>query len=187
MYWQAPSYIFFNFLAMIIITSLLKAFFNFCLAMTLSIIVLQRVMEIFNYYPNVLLTTQATQATGQMWAEFRITMNITEKWTGYNPEFDAHNRSQPMYSPEQLLILLPTGISMRFSQSLGISNWGLTTKRCGLISVTKQKSSKRKGVRGRRAHFKETAVLLALYQPYESCRIRKGLAYKPFPSHRATN
>ena len=81
-------------------------------------------MEIFNYYPNVLLTTQATQATGQMLAEFRITkdVNVTEKWTGYNPEFDAHNRSHPMYSPEQLLILLPTRISMRFSQSLGISN-----------------------------------------------------------------
>ena len=103
-------------------------------------------MEIFNYYPNVLLSTQATQTTDQMWAKFRITkdMNITEKWTGYNPEIDAHNRYHPMYSREQLLILVPTGISMRFSQSLGNSNWGLTIKGCGLISVTKQTLRKEK-------------------------------------------
>ena len=100
-------------------------------------------MEIFNYYANVL---PPTQATGQMWAEFRITkdVNVTEKWTGYNPEFDTHNRSHPMYFLEQLLILVPTGISMRFSQLLGNLNWGLTIKGCRLISVTKQTLRKEK-------------------------------------------
>ena len=53
-------------------------------------------------------------------------------------------RSHPMYFPEQLLILVPTGISMRFSQSLGNSNWGLTIKGCRLISVTKQTLRKEK-------------------------------------------
>jgi len=135
------------------------------------------------YYTNGLL---AAQAIGEMWAECGVTMdiNVTEKWTGGDPDMESRNWSNPMYFADPAgsygTMWSPTGARVT------AGTWTPKTEYTEMWNKFRYETD----VKKRNAAYKvimdyiqDEAPFIVLYQPYESFGMSKALNWKPFPGH----
>lgn len=135
------------------------------------------------YYTNGLLAAQAIQ---EMWAAIGVKtqLNITEKWTGSEPEMMARNWSNPMYFPDPAgafgIMWAPTGNSAsegRFKADAAyVALWDK-------FRFSTDIAERKTAYAGLMQAIKNDPPVLPLYQPYESYGMKRSLSWRPLPGH----
>jgi peptide/nickel transport system substrate-binding protein len=135
------------------------------------------------YYTNEMLVGQAMQ---EMWAAIgvKVDLNVTEEWTGQNPQMEIRSWSNPMYYSDPAgafgVMWGPTG------NSVGEKRFAPTPEYLAAWERFRFSTE----VAERKAAYTELMALIAadppvlpLYQPYESFGMKANLNWKPQPGH----
>ena len=135
------------------------------------------------YYTNGVL---AAQAIMEMWAEVGINgkLNVTDKWTGNDPEMMSRSWSNPMYFADPFgsfgVMWAPEGPSEgagRFNTDEAYAEaWGR-------FRFSEDVEARKAAYAELMERIKQDPPVLPLYRPFESWGMRKSVNWTPQPGH----
>jgi len=135
------------------------------------------------YYTNGVL---AAQAIIDMWAKVGINgrLNVTEKWTGNDPEMMARSWSNPMYFPDPFgsfgVMWAPGGPS----EGAGRFNTDAEYARIWeKFRFSKDVNDRKAAYAQLMERIKQDPPFLPLYRPYESWAMQADVNWAPKPGH----
>lgn len=135
------------------------------------------------YYTNEMLVGQAMQ---EMWAAIgvKVDLNVTEEWTGQDPNMEIRSWSNPMYYSDPAgafgVMWGPTGNSVSEKRFNPTDEYIAAWERFRFdtdVDVRKTAYSELMQM------IADDPPVLPLYQPYESFGLRGNLNWKPQPGH----
>ncbi|MEM8730710.1 MAG: ABC transporter substrate-binding protein [Pseudomonadota bacterium] len=135
------------------------------------------------YYTNGVL---AAQAIMEMWAEVGINgkLNVTDKWTGNDPEMMSRSWSNPMYFADPFgsfgVMWAPEGPSEGAGRFNTDADYAASWEEFRFSSDVEQRKAAYAKLMDR---IKADPPVLPLYQPFESWGMRKGVSWAPKPGH----
>lgn len=135
------------------------------------------------YYTNGVL---AAQAIIEMWAEVGINgkLNVTDKWTGNDPEMMARSWSNPMYFADPFgsfgVMWAPDGPSEGAGRFNTDDAYAEAWER---FRFSKDVDARRAAYGELMERIKQDPPVLPLYRPFESWGMNKSINWKPQPGH----
>ncbi|WP_121631895.1 ABC transporter substrate-binding protein [Tropicibacter alexandrii] len=135
------------------------------------------------YYTNGVL---AAQAIIEMWAEVGINgkLNVTDKWTGNDPEMMARSWSNPMYFADPFgsfgVMWAPDGPSEGAGRFNTDDAYAEAWER---FRFSKDVDARRAAYGELMERIKQDPPVLPLYRPFESWGMNKSINWKPQSGH----
>lgn len=135
------------------------------------------------YYTNGVL---AAQAIIEMWAEVGINgkLNVTDKWTGNDPEMMARSWSNPMYFADPFgsfgVMWAPDGPSEGAGRFNTDAAYAEMWER---FRFSKDVDTRKAAYAELMDRIKQDPPVLPLYRPFESWGMSKSVDWKPQPGH----
>ncbi len=135
------------------------------------------------YYTN---GVRAAQAIIEMWAEVGINgkLNVTDKWTGNDPEMMARSWSNPMYFADPFgsfgVMWAPDGPSEGAGRFNTDDAYAEAWER---FRFSKDVDARRVAYGELMERIKQDPPVLPLYRPFESWGMNKSINWKPQPGH----
>ncbi len=135
------------------------------------------------YYTNGVL---AAQAIMEMWAEVGINgkLNVTDKWTGNDPEMMARSWSNPMYFADPFgsfgVMWAPEG------PSEGAGRFNTDAKYAEMwerFRFSRDIEARKTAYAELMDRIKQDPPVLPLYRPFESWAMQKAVNWAPQPGH----
>ena len=135
------------------------------------------------YYTNGVL---AAQAIMEMWAEVGINgkLNVTDKWTGNDPEMMSRSWSNPMYFADPFgsfgVMWAPGGPSEGAGRFNTDAEYAAMWEKFRFSTDVEARNAAYRDLMDR---IKQDPPVLPLYRPFESWGMQKLVNWKPQPGH----